>query len=410
MVSHRTNWASGPVAKIVSTAGLIFACYLCIGLQLATVPVFVHFSLGFGATVAGLAVSVQYVATLASRPLAGRWGDRLGCRRTTVYGLLALVVSGLVIGSSALFRATPAVSVAVLMGGRLVLGFGESLAATGATVWSIGRVPARYVPQAIAWSGMASYGALAIGAPTGVWVAGHWGFGAIGLASAVLVAVAVLWAVATPDVAVHPGRAEPLGAVLWTVLPFGVVLALGGIGFGTVASFITLYYARYHWSNPGLLLSVFTGSFFVARLLLVGTITRFGGHRVAIVSLALESVGLVALVCAPTPALAIGGATLAAFGFALVFPSLGVEAVATIPQHSRGTALGIFTAFVDLSLGISGPIAGLLVDGFGYPSIFWFAAACAAVGTAVAARLHHRRNRVTAPETVVEVGSSALLA
>src|SRR5436189_5769618 len=64
--------------RIISTSVLIFVCYFTIGLQLAVVPGFVHWQLGYNAVLAGLAISVQYVATLASRPLAGRMGDSVG--------------------------------------------------------------------------------------------------------------------------------------------------------------------------------------------------------------------------------------------------------------------------------------------------------------------------------------------
>src|SRR5258707_8786740 len=66
--------------RIVATAVLIFACYFTIGLQLAVVPGFVHLQLGYNAIIAGLAISVQYVATLTSRPFAGRMADSMGAK------------------------------------------------------------------------------------------------------------------------------------------------------------------------------------------------------------------------------------------------------------------------------------------------------------------------------------------
>jgi hypothetical protein len=48
---------------------------------------------------------------------------------------------------------------------RVVLGFGESSVAIGTTIWGLGRVGASHITQVISWSGIASYGALALGAP-----------------------------------------------------------------------------------------------------------------------------------------------------------------------------------------------------------------------------------------------------
>ena len=65
--------------RIVATSVLILICYFIVGLQMAVVPGFVHWRLGYNPVAAGLAVSVQYVATLLSRPIAGviRWAANL---------------------------------------------------------------------------------------------------------------------------------------------------------------------------------------------------------------------------------------------------------------------------------------------------------------------------------------------
>lgn len=58
--------------------------------------------------------------------------------------------------------------------------------------------------------------------------------------------------------------------------------------------------------------------------------------------------------------------------------ALGVEAVNCVAPENRDSALGVFTAFADLSLGLIGPVAGLIVAGPGYSPIFLFAAVMAA--------------------------------
>jgi predicted MFS family arabinose efflux permease len=100
---------------------------------------------------------------------------------------------------------------------------------------------------------------------------------------------------------------------------------------------------------------------------------------VAVVSFALECTGLTLLGLAPGPGAALAGAALTGLGFSLIFPALGVEAVRGIPAESCGAALGAYTAFVDLSLFVSGPAAGAVIAGFGYAAGFLGAAASVAV-------------------------------
>ena len=395
MSTFQQNWCralqNSLTVRILPTSVLIFACYFTIGLQLAVVPSFVHLQLGYNAVLAGLAISIQYVATLLSRPIAGRMGDSVGAKRTTCFGLLVCAASGLTfLGSSSLMD-DPLASFCLLLLSRLILGFGESWVATGATIWGMGRLGTAYTAQVISWSGIASYGALAAGAPSGIWLENNFGVGAIGVVSVATVLVGFLGAMAISAIPILPGKNLAFRQVLRKVFPYGLSLALGGVGFGTIASFITLYYANRHWQNAGLSLSLFGVSFVTARLLFASTINKWGGYRVAIVSLAFECSGLALLWLASVPAAAQAGAALTGFGFSLVFPALGVEAVKNISAHNRGSALGIYTAFVDLSLGISGPIAGAIVFSLGYPPIFLFAAAMAGSSMALAIALYYWR-------------------
>jgi MFS family permease len=148
-----------------------------------------------------------------------------------------------------------------------------------------------------------------------------------------------------------------------------------------------------------LCLSLFGACFIGARLLFGNMINRIGGFRVAIVCLSVEALGLLLLWLAPSPNLALAGAALTGFGFSLVFPALGVEAVNLVPASSRGAAVGAYSLFIDLSLGITGPVAGAVAAGFGFASIFLFAALASLAGLGLSVYLYKQakvmRNKVT---------------
>src|SRR5271156_5056528 len=88
-------------ARILPYVFFTFACYLAIGVQLAILPSYVHLNLGFGTVLAGLIISIEYVATVISRPRAGWMVDRLGAKRTVTYGLAMGGFSGVLMLLSA---------------------------------------------------------------------------------------------------------------------------------------------------------------------------------------------------------------------------------------------------------------------------------------------------------------------
>ncbi|WP_051229090.1 MFS transporter [Paludibacterium yongneupense] len=360
----------GSAGKIFSCVFFSFICYLTIGIPLAILPGYVNVQLGYDAVLAGLAISVQYVATVLSRPHAGRMTDVLGPKRTVLYGLFACAGSGVATFAAALSVATPVLALSSLIAGRLLLGVGESMVATGAIMWGIGRVGAGQTARVISWNGVSTYSALAIGAPLGVLLEQHGGLAATGLLVAVLALATVALAWRQPGVAIVAGARMPFRRLLRRVSPYGLGLALGGTGFGVIATFITLYFAHEHWSGAAMTLSLFGAGFIGVRLSCAGAINRFGGFRVAIVSFLVEAIGLALLWLAGGSALAFVGAALTGIGFSLVFPALAVEAVRGVPSQNRGTALGAYSVFVDFSLGMTGPLAGAIINGFGYRAMF----------------------------------------
>ncbi|WP_434680580.1 MFS transporter [Pseudomonas sp. R1-18] len=373
---------------VVSIVLFTFIGYLNIGIPLAVLPGFVHTDLGFGAVMAGLVISVQYLATLVSRPWASRIIDNLGSKKAVQFGLAGCGLSGVFMLIAVLLRDWPVLSLSILFVGRVVLGSAESLVGSGSIGWGIGRVGAQNTAKVISWNGIASYGALAIGAPLGVWLVKSFGLWTMGVSIILLCAAGFALTWHKPAAPIVHGERLPFLHVLGRVFPHGMGLALGGIGFGTIATFITLYYASNHWPDAALCLSLFGASFIAARLLFGNLINRLGGFRVAIVCLSVETLGLLLLWMAPTPGLALAGAALTGFGFSLVFPALGVEAVNLVPASSRGAAVGAYSLFIDLSLGITGPLAGAIAAGFGFVSIFLFAALASLSGLALSVYLY----------------------
>jgi MFS family permease len=88
---------------------------------------------------------------------------------------------------------------------------------------------------------------------------------------------------------------------------------------------------------------------------------------------------------APGFAWALTGAALTGFGYSLVYPGLGVEAVRRVPAQSRGLAMGAYTAFLDVALGFGTPALGLLASVAGLGEVFMASAVAALCAAPIAA-------------------------
>jgi MFS family permease len=377
-----TAASTGGTLHILGFVYFTFVCYLSIGLPLAVLPPYVHLRMGFSAALAGLVISIQYIATLLSRPWAGRISDSAGAKVSVLWGMAACSTSGVLLVAAAAtmhfnpLHLGPPLSVILLIASRLVLGVGESLGSTGSTLWGITSTGPEHTAKVISYNGISTYGAMALGAPLGVVLDERFGLASLGVLTMLIGAVSLGFASRKSPVHVAPGEHLPFSHVLGRVAPHGMGLALGGVGYSVLATFVTLFYASRHWGGAALCLTAFGVGFIVARLLFIHTIDRFGGFPVGMVCLSVESLGLLLLWQASSPLMAFCGAAMAGLGFSLFFPAIGVEAVKRVTENNRGTALGVYTAFSDVSFFLVGPLAGAVIGVYGYASVFLFALIC----------------------------------
>lgn len=393
MTENTQQVSESVTARILKVVVFNLIVYVDIGLPMAVIPVFVHSVLHYNTVIAGLAVSIQYFATFASRASAGSRIDRLGPKPVVLWGLVLCGLSGLFLAGAGFMRAGAALSLLLLLISRMILGWAESWASTGVIVWNIRRAGSANTADVISWNGICSYGGIAVGATIGEELS-HvpgilGGLTLIGIVSAAMPLIG--WAFARRYPAVPPtlgtARPMPFTKVFRLVLPQGSALACGSVGFGAISSCLALYFAAYHWRGAAQALCAFGLVFVAVRFILARQIGRFGGARVATVSLIVEALGLLILAAWSSPEAATVGAAVTGAGFSLVFPALGVVAVERAGPENRGAALGAFSVFLDCAIGLSGPLLGAIIHLGGYGPLFLFSAGVTLIGGAVGVML-----------------------
>ena len=350
-------------AALLPIMGVVFVAFLVIGVAMPVLPLHVHDGLGLGTFVVGLVAGSQFAASLVSRPWAGHFSDSRGAKRGVVAGLLAASASGLLYLVSLTFTKVPLTSVAILLLGRGLLGAAESFIITAAVSWGLALAESGSTGRVIAWMGSAMFAAFAIGAPAGSALYAAHGFAAIAIATAAAPLLTLLLVIPLPAVApirqTRSSFAEVLGAV-W-VPGFGSALA--SVGFGAVTAFVALLFATRGWANGWLAYTAYAVAFILARVFFSHVADQIGGAKVALACAVIEAIGQALIWLAVRPEMALSGAALTGFGFSLVYPGFGVEAVRRVPSSSRGLAMGAYTAFLDLAQGLASPALGLIATG-----------------------------------------------
>jgi MFS family permease len=379
--------------SLISYVCFTFVGYFIIGLSLSVLPIFINKSLGFGLVVAGLVISLQYVSTFFLRAYSGKIIDGKGPKPAVLFSMISFSLTGIFLIIAYYFKFSPFLSLSFLVVTRLLTGCAEGMIGASPINWAIMALGEKHTAKIISYNGVACYGALAIGASLGIIIEQKFSLYGIGILSIILGILGFLFAKTKENKTnTNPQDSQSFWKVLSKVAPFGICLALGGLGFACISTFITLYYNYFHWNNGALCLSVFGGLFVAGRLVFSNVINNYGGIKVAIACLLVETIGLLIIAFATNSQIALLGAGVTGLGFSLIFPALGVVAIKSVSPSSQGSALAGYGLFIDLSLGVAGPLIGAVADICGMKYIFPFSAALVFVGLGLAFLLKRKSN------------------
>ncbi|WP_345200762.1 MFS transporter [Chryseobacterium ginsengisoli] len=353
----------------------VFAVYLTMGISLGALPGFIKNDLKFGDLTVGIIMGLQSLATLLTRAYAGKITDTLGAKISKQRGVFMIFVAGLLYIFASSSVGFPLVVLGLLIISRIIHGIAESMLVTGALTWGIGLLGAQNSGKVMTWNGIAMYAGIALGAPLSLWLIDQFG---IVIPFVLVIFLSVISWLSTSKLTVLEVDAShvrpPFYKIIGKVSNQGLALAFSSMGFACIASFIALLFAEKNWGDASLGFFCFGGFYILTRLFFASYPDKFGGYKVALVSFAIEIIGQLFIGFSTSGWMAIVGCALTGVGFSLVFPSLGVLAIKKVEPQMRGTALGAYSAFFDLSLGLAGPVAGLIAGWLNYQAIYIFGA------------------------------------
>ncbi len=374
-----------PARSFVAFAGVFVAAllaFLGVGCVLPVLPRYVHGPLAAGDVWVGVVTGAFAFTAVVARPVAGRLADLHGRRVVVLGGALLVAAAG------ALYF-VPA-GVPGLLVARLVLGAGEGAVFTAGATWVVDIAPVARRGQAIGLFGLAVWGALSAGPLIGEGLFQAGGYSLVWAFAALAPLLGAVIAARQPGggPAPEPPARGPL--VPPEVLRPGIALALANVGYGALAGFIVLDLDRLGVGHGAGVFTAFAAAVVGTRLLLGRLPDRFGGRTTAIAAGVAEAAGLALLAAAGSLVVALAGAVVMGMGFSTLFPSLALIVVNRTGDDRRGGAVGIFTAFFDIGVGLGGPLVGAVAALAGYPAGFWAAAACAALGVGLTTTISRR--------------------
>jgi MFS family permease len=361
----------------VFTAALL--AFIAIGAALPVLPTFVRGPLHASDVSVGVVVGAFALTAVIARPVAGRLADARGRRIVLVVGSLAMALGG------AIYLVSE--SVLTLVAARLVVGAGEGAVYTAGASWAVDLAPEDKHGLALGLFGLAVWGGLSLGPVSGELLRAGAGYDAVWTLTAVLplAAAVIAMRLREPRPSVD---ADPHEAFAWfprAARRPGLALALANVGYAALAGFGVLLLRARGIGGGASMFTAFAVAVFASRIVLGRMPDRAGAQATATAAGVLEALGLAIIALAGSLVIALAGAVIVGIGFSMLFPSLALMVVGEVGEHRRASALGAFTAFFDIGVGLGAPMAGAIAAAGGYTAVFVVAAVAAACTAALAA-------------------------
>ena len=360
-----------------------FLAFLGIGTVLPGMALHVRNDLGGSDRTVGFVIGTFSVVALGSRFISGPLADRRGRKAAFLTGIVACGCAGL-----AYFLPLGILGMYL---GRGMQGFGEACLYTGAAAWAVEVAGVERSGRALGYVSTGIWGGFSAGPVIGQWL------GTFERAAALQVIAAIAAFAFLCRIPEHYEPPPSPGKRMWIpahLIPPGLAVGFVNIHYPVMTGFLILHMARTGGPGP-FAFSTWAIMVLLTRFFLGGLPDRLPAWVTYYAGLTSMASGLAILAFAPGPVASVVATTLIGFGFAFPWASVGATVLKRTDRHTRGSTVGVLSAFVDIFVGTGSFTAGMLADRFGYNAAFMLALAgigCAAVAGTRVFRAHPVHN------------------
>jgi MFS family permease len=352
--------------------GFSFAVFLSAFQLFPTAPFRIR-ELGGDTFAAGLFLACLTLASAVSAPFTGAMADRFGRRRTLRVGGVALTILSAGYAVLADYR--------LMLGLAVLHGLFWSAVLTASAAYMTGMLPPGRRAEGIAYWGLASVLALAVGPSVGFWIyQSGWMVVCVVMTLLNLAVAIIAWRL--PAERPHPAReegGEPGPLIEWRVLVLSGTLLLYSYAYGAITSFAAMYAEASGSSPKGIYLTVVGLAIIATRPFLGRIADRAGYVRLLVPCLLMISAGLLVLVGGGGRPWQILSAVIFGTGYGTAYPVYVAYLLQRVSAARRGAAFGALLAAFDTGIGTGSLATGWIVGIAGYRAGFGAAAALSAL-------------------------------
>lgn len=322
---------------------------------------------------AGLMTGLFSIAALVFRPVFGKLLDKNGRKIVVMIGLTLIALMSV----SYIFSHT----IPVLIAFRIINGIGFSAGSTAIATVVADILPKNKLAEGIGYFGISNNVAQAIGPLIGLYIIQGYGYTALFGAVTAISIVGMLCAFpvnyykhSTKKEQMHPvdavAKHKRIGFLETALISPALMMLLIASVFGAVQTFVAKYAMTLGISHIGIFFTVYALATILTRLFYGKLSRRIGLGGILVPAIILVIVSQVVLAFATSLWMFVLSAVLYGFGGGCIMPTLNTVIVLFASPGGRGTALAVFYSAMDIGVGVSAIVWGVISQNYGFPFIY----------------------------------------